>query len=120
MRAPIDTHELAWAAGFVDGEGHFGFSDRTGDNRRGSTLLFSVAQVDRAPLERLQSALGGVGNITGPRSPRGPNQRPYYVFRTYKFEHWQHALATLWKWLGPTKRTQAITALNKFQVRRAA
>lgn len=51
--------ELAWAAGFFDGEGCIGYYPQ---NRR---MMVTVVQKDRRPLERFQEALG-FGKIYGP------------------------------------------------------
>ena len=48
----ISTLDIAWAAGFLEGEGSF-------LKRPHHQLRISVGQVQRQPLERLQSLLGG-------------------------------------------------------------
>lgn len=53
--------DLAWAAGFIDGEGYIGV-DRCGQNTNGYisyTVSLKVAQVVRAPLDKLQKLFGG-------------------------------------------------------------
>lgn len=47
----MTTHDLYWAAGFLEGEGSFYFSR--------NMLRVSAAQVSREPLERLQRIFGG-------------------------------------------------------------
>lgn len=47
----IDTKSLAWAAGFLEGEGHFGMS--------GGSAMVSATQASMQPLERLQGLFGG-------------------------------------------------------------
>lgn len=53
--------ELAWAAGFFDGEGSFGV-DRKRPYRY---LTASLSQTDPRPLCRFVAAVG-MGNVTGP------------------------------------------------------
>lgn len=48
--------DAAWAAGFLDGEGHFGISLR-GDGRANATVV--ATQVDPRPLLRLKEFFGG-------------------------------------------------------------
>jgi hypothetical protein len=59
MRSRISDAELAWAAGFFDGEGHIAYRKRR--------LMMAVAQTNREPLERFLDAVGG-GRIYGPYS----------------------------------------------------
>jgi hypothetical protein len=52
---------LAWAAGFLDGEGHFGLTrwvSRT-SGRPSHQVVIDAAQVKRAPLDRLAELFGG-------------------------------------------------------------
>jgi len=51
----LDT-DAAWAAGFLDGEGHFGISLR-GDGR--ANTVVAATQVDPRPLLRLKEFFGG-------------------------------------------------------------
>lgn len=68
------TVDLAWAAGFLDGEGTF----YVGSNGRGHMRLsVKAAQVQRWPLDRLATLFGG--NIYFCRGGRG-NQQDYYVW----------------------------------------
>ncbi len=72
--------EIAWAAGFVDGEGCVRI--RVLNNRRlgkiSYSLALSAAQVERDPLERLKRLFGGSISLTV-RCLKG-NQSPYYQF----------------------------------------
>lgn len=54
-----DPMEVAWAAGFLDGEGHFGIG-RGGRGGRHLRVVLEAAQVaTREPLDRLQRLFGG-------------------------------------------------------------
>jgi hypothetical protein len=115
------TTELAWVAGFFDGEGYIGASGSHG--RR--TIEISIAQstTDSVPptLTRVRLALG-VGSVHGPRILPNPwSKLPQYVWRANAFEDVQFATALLWRWLGPVKRAQARQALLRYRaLRRAA
>lgn len=107
--------ELAWVAGFFDGEGYIGANGSPGMR----TLEMSIAQAttESVPptLTRVRLALG-VGTLYGPRMPRSPwSKLPQYVWRTNAFEDVQFVTAALWPWLGPVKRAQAREALPRYR-----
>jgi hypothetical protein len=99
----MNREELAWAAGFFDGEGYVGGEQQEGRSVR---LVIQVAQADPRPLERLCAALGG--NVHGPYE-RG--NRPYWVLVIGTFEQAQNAVALLWGWLSEPKRDQVRRAM---------
>jgi hypothetical protein len=57
------SFELAWAAGFFDGEGTFSAPRR--QDKKYCYLTLSVAQKDPRPLHRFVRAIGAA-NVTGP------------------------------------------------------
>ena len=95
----MNREELAWAAGFFDGEGWVGLSGR------GKQLSIRVVQVDRRVLDRFAAALG-LGRVTGPRTRRNPKWRPMYVYQVGGFPITQAIMAMLWRWMSPVKREQ--------------
>ncbi len=103
--------ELAWAAGFYDGEGC------TGIWRRGANgwpcIVVKVGQVDPSSLHRMKAAFG-CGSVTGPfvRSKYNPRSKPIHQFNISNFEQAQAAIAMMWKWLGVPKREQATGRLR--------
>ena len=68
-----DEQTLIWAAGFLDGEGHF-------SSHRHSPEI-AVAQVNPRPLMRLK-ALFGVGKIASQGAPKG-RERQAWRWRVY-------------------------------------
>jgi hypothetical protein len=105
----MNTHELAWAAGFVDGEGHFAFlrgRRRTIKEGRRTikNIALNITQKDRAPLVRFAKAVG-VGRVSG-RYGNGSG-RLYWRYSVTTFQGVQAATAKLWNWLGVRKRRQA-------------
>ncbi len=106
MRTPL---ELAWAAGFFDGEGHIGA-------RKGETaawrIIVQLNQTDRAVLDRFRAAVG-VGLIWGPRSRNNPRHKDIYFYRAGGFEQSQAVIAMLWPFLSAPKRQQAALALRQ-------
>lgn len=100
----FNTHELAWAAGFFDGEGH------TGCRGEGSTVvILAVEQNERAPLERFQRAVR-IGRVKGPY--RNGTGNAHYRFSVTRYEDVQFIIALLWKFLSEPKRIQASRALT--------
>ena len=111
----INREELAWAAGFIDGEGCFGFYTYTQKGR--STLYgmikLEVVQVDRRALDRIQKAIR-VGNVTGPYDRKNPKWTPIHHLQVYGIEDITIAAHLLDPWLGPVKRDQAATAIAQY------
>lgn len=115
-----DSHELAWAAGFFDGEGSTGTSvgarrKQINGRLRYTGLRLTISQVDRQVLDRFRAAVR-VGSVTGPYG-NGEKRQPAYRFSTNSFENVQAVVAMLWKWLGPIKRQQAKHALVEWRNR---
>jgi hypothetical protein len=74
--------EIAWVAGFLEGEGSFGVYSRRSGYRY---LLLQVSSTDRDVLERLRSVVGH-GSICGPVNQKHPRNRstwsPEYRYST--------------------------------------
>lgn len=100
--------DLAWAAGFFDGEGHTRASEREG--RKAGSLSMIVPQNDKRVLERFQAALLGMGTITGPHA-RPEKKNEFYVWVLTSAHKCQAAIAMLWEFLDTIKREQAAQAL---------
>lgn len=115
MNVPqINREELAWAAGFFDGEGHVSY--------RNGALTLEVAQKDTRVLERFQQAVLGVGKINGPYrgalTLKGYQSKDYWTFKTSNYEHTQAAMIMLWSFLSPVKKEQAFKALSEAKINR--
>ena len=107
----VNTHELAWAAGFYDGEG----STVIGRQGRTPQLRVQLAQIDPQVLERFKAAVGGLGNITGPYKSRSPKHKEKWIYFSSRFEHAQAVIALLWRFLSPVKREQALKAMHIYK-----
>lgn len=97
-RAPT-VMELAWAAGFLEGEGAFAVNGRKCE-------VVNAVQVNREPLTLLRDVFGGA---LAQRVPRG-QQKPYW--------HWQTSgarargiMLTIYPWLSARRRGQVTRAL---------
>ncbi len=98
--------QLAWAAGFLDGEGHFGVQkDR-------NILYISAGQTDRKVLDRLKTALED-GNIYGPYKQKNPNHKPYYYYKLTGNKRVEKALYRINPFLSGKKKEQIGRAIRK-------
>lgn len=98
--------DLAWAAGFIDGEGTFYAraqqpSTRTSAHRQ---LSLAVTQVDRRPLDRLVALFGG--RIDGPYNGA-------YRWSVTSHARVRAAIEALYPYLS-VKREQADEALRRY------
>jgi len=104
-----DREELAWAAGFFDGEGCFSYVKADGWG------VVAIGQTNREPLERFQRAVAGLGKIYGPYEPKQRDGRwcrkPQWVYRAHRRNDVQAIAAMLWFKLGSIKRRQATAVL---------
>lgn len=108
--------ELAWAAGFFDGEGSTGSAPKRGADSLG--VFASVPQAASTPqrppavLFRFHRAVGELGRIGNPYFDR--RSRAYlFQWRTDNFEEVQAVTALLWRDLGTVKRAQASRVLSR-------
>lgn len=101
-----NREELAWAAGFFDGEG-------CALAINGKYLRLTVTQTGYyapALLMRFKKAVGEIGAIYGPiQVPKKHAAKWNYQVDT--FEKAQVVVAAIWTWLGPRKRDQIALAL---------
>lgn len=107
----LNTHNLAWAAGFYDGEGCC--ITRTGHNKISNStnlsICLGVAQVRKEPLERFKNTIG-FGNIRLVRNGERKIHRLDYT----KFENVQYIICILWPYLSVPKKEQYIKASKEF------
>lgn len=101
----MDQHELAWAAGFFDGEG-WAAKNKT----RGVQARINQADDNGVPavLVRLQAALDGLGAIAGPL--RKPERRDLYSWTVSSRTDVALLFSLLRPWLGLVKLLQFAAA----------
>lgn len=106
--------ELAWAAGFLDGEGTIRFRpEKTapdGKPRGYGIFQIQAAQVDREVLDRLQRAMGGIGKVYGPYISKQANRKPYHAYAAGGITAVE-AFRRLLPYLSSVKRAQGDAAL---------
>ena len=71
----IKTLDIAWAAGFLEGEGTMGLTGRTYGYPR-----VSAGQVQKEPLERLQKLFGGKLKLRQPPINARVNTQPFWTW----------------------------------------
>lgn len=91
--------DLAWAAGFFDGEGCVTFNVVRGKKY----IRVSVRQHHREVLDKFQEVVG-LGSVSGPYTSGSGND--CWSFQVSGFERSQAIAALLWEWLGSEKRDQ--------------
>jgi|SRR3989304_4224767 len=103
--------ELAWAAGFFDGEGHTGAFKR----KQGFwDLNLTVAQSRTEPLLRFSAAVHGMGRIYGPYR-YGGQRGPFWQWRATSFADAQAVFCLLWPFLSRPKREQGLKAFSSYR-----
>jgi hypothetical protein len=105
-----NREELAWAAGFYDGEGSLSISPANN-----TTIKMDISQNDRDVLDRFYNAVGGRGKVYGPYGRYRPNDlsnNPYWVFVVSNFQDAQAVIVMIWPFLSTIKRAQAAKALT--------
>jgi hypothetical protein len=108
------TCELAWAAGFFDGEGCTTVRLQQGRTGNWNPILrIFVTQKEREPLERFQRAVGGLGGIYKHRAG-------HHIFAVGKRDDVHFILENLWPFLCNAKRKQANRAIGFDNANRSA
>jgi hypothetical protein len=111
MKVLSEREQLAWCAGFLDGEGNFASHPR-------GRIVIQAAQTTREELDRLAATLGG--NVCGPyANTSGLGRRPYYTWSITNRPGFEAALERLSEFLSPKKLSQATAALARFHEMRA-
>jgi hypothetical protein len=97
--------ELAWAAGFYDGEGS---TVPVRQMKRGRvTMAVTVSQKDPEVLERFAAAVGR-GYLYPPFRPSASKPNPCWQYRLHRWKHCLEVMDLLWPYLGTLKREQFI------------
>lgn len=77
----LNKEDLAWAAGFIDGEGSVSVCK---NGKKYKRLSLAVAQAgNKEPLDKLHSIFGGY--IGGPYKQKNKNHTPYFVWSITNF-----------------------------------
>jgi hypothetical protein len=115
--------ELAWAAGFFDGEGCTCLrkeykKNNLGKRYRTISVQMQIVQVRSEPLRRFHNVLG-LGSFGGPYTPSGKNSKRYFKWSTAGRKSVCQALILMWPWLSLPKREQAQQVWRSLQQMRS-
>lgn len=102
----MERHELAWAAGFFDGEGWANRSGRSVHSRINQSDNDGVPEV----LLRFQRVVG-CGRIGGPVREEG--RKDLYYWEVSSRGDVDAVAASVWPWLGDVKRAEFLAALGR-------
>ena len=104
-------YDLAWAAGFFDGEGSFIFSK----SRKHRSTSISISQADRFVLDKFRDIVD-CGTVGGPYGPynNGISIKPQYKFRVNSLREFNIVYRSIKPWLSPIKIAQAELVLEKY------
>lgn len=100
--------ELAWAAGFYDGEGTICFTCS-------KQLSIIIGQVEKEPLLHFRRAVGA-GKVAGPYKKKKP-QRPMFFYRLQTSKHVIEVMDILWPFMSPFRKRQARNAITAYKRR---
>lgn len=101
----VPETEIAWAAGFYDGEGCATLYRKKGN----AAVRLIVVQRERELLERFQDAVGGLGKFYYNARVR----YPIWQWHAGREPEAREVLRILWPYLGRIKREQAERALSQ-------
>lgn len=111
--------ELAWAAGFFDGEGSclVRKCGQGGNSRPGYFMpyvVFSLPQTDLRPLQRFQAAVGcGTIADANSRSRVAKGWKPCWRWQAAAARDVAHVIEALWPYLSEPKREQIVAARER-------
>ncbi len=116
VKLGIYDRELAWAAGFFDGEGNT-YCGRIAKAKKKPYhtdpcfVSLSIAQNEVAPLIRFRDAVK-LGVVCGPYHAKRET-KPHYQWRIASQDGVRTVLRNLWPYLSEPKRRQALNALDR-------
>ncbi len=105
--------ELAWAAGFFDGEG---CTTAVSLRRYPKISITQSGPLAKPPevLDRFKRAVGEIGHISGPELDDSGRHKPRWVYNLYGGTQVSAVIALLWPFLGTVKHAQADHILSRY------
>lgn len=110
-----DSTNLAWAAGFFDGEGCFHTSKpykKKPNSKPRLHIAAIITQIHPEVLDRFCEILG-VGSVRGPYQ-RGGDRSNIWRYQTQRPAEVKYIYEMLYPWLGSIKRAQGKEALGRY------
>ena len=103
LRGIMEKTDLAWAAGFFDGEGCVHYHVLNNKYKTTSISLSISQSVLNEDLLSKWFNIFKVGGFNSTHSHRG-NENAIDHWVTARFEHIQYIMALIWPWLGKAKK----------------
>lgn len=114
QRPDWDEFEIAWAAGYFDGEGSAGYYNGKGTYALNGSARLAIGGTQEVELFRFQSAVLGLGTVRGPYIAKGLGKKPMYKWQVQNFQGVQAVIALLWKYLSENKKTACLKTLKEY------
>lgn len=109
----ISKTELAWAAGFFDGEGTIGFTRKTTGSCK---KWIAIGNTDVELLYRFRTAVYGLGVVRNKYKNQAKG-KPIFVWYLNSFEEIQACLSLLYNYFGERNRLRALALLKAIRVK---
>lgn len=106
------VEELAWAAGFFDGDGNVYYS---ASERRTPRLIIQIDQVIREPLDRFVAAVGE-GKVLGPYKQKNRQANDYYKWSLEGYSKPLSVFLQIAPYMCSSKRDQFFSAFEKYEL----
>lgn len=97
--------DIAWAAGFYEGEGHLSY--RTGN---GGPLVV-INQCNKEPLDKLQALFGG--QVYGPKKVKGGRQ-DVYIWNLTKHTESRSFIYSIFPYLSDKKQKDTLDKIDRY------
>lgn len=125
----IEDTEVAWAAGFFDGEGNCGLHRQTTTwqkkNKNGEKIsgkrnywkrypALTVSQVTSEELYRFDNATNNVGKVRGPYGPYKTTKQAYYQYSVFGYNNIKEMYKVLKPYLCSRKKEQIEDVLKRY------
>jgi len=117
QRRTFNREQIAWAAGFYEGEGSVTISNSSDGCQR---LCLQIWQSSPECLVRFREVFG-IGNLGGPyRNNSGwvkhnAPLKPKYCWHISGHQPVQAIIAMMWPWLSEVRRSRAVEMLRQFR-----
>jgi hypothetical protein len=121
----LDREELAWAAGFFDGEGTAVLAGAnssrrhpiSGRRRDYPTPALAVTQhYDPETIHRFHDAVLRLGTVSGPHSSKGTANHPRWSWSSRRPHETIAVVGLLWRFLSGPKRQQIAGVMSAYLV----
>lgn len=110
----MNKEDLAWAAGFFDGEGCFSVARTKGS----MSVKVTISQAHPEVLDRFRDIVGRGTVLPKTRPINAPSHhKDQWSYQCQNFEGVQYIYTLLWNWLGTIKREQGKRALVTYRNR---